>query len=35
MLEGALATKIEIEDQRFDKVEKIVNSNEPISILPI
>ena len=38
MLEGALSTKIEFEDQRFNEVEKIderdpfMNSNEPISI---
>ena len=37
-LEGALSTKIEFEDQRFNEVEKIdqrdpfMNSNEPISI---
>ena len=36
-LEGALSTKIELEDQRFNEVEKIdqrdlfMNSNEPIS----
>ena len=38
MLEGALSTKIEFEDQRFNEVEKIdqrnlfMNSNESISI---
>ena len=38
MLEGALSTKIEFEDQRVNEVEKIdqrdpfMNSNEPISI---
>ena len=38
MLEGALSTKIEFEDQRFNEVENVdqrdlfMNSNEPISI---